>query len=130
MTTKELSQLYHLNLEIREETERLNQLKAAAGDTSVKISGLPHTAGISNKTAIAAEIADCRNTIEAKIQAAVAEYNRLIRYIASVDDSLMRRILELRYVDGKAWWKVAYEIGGNNTADSTRKAVTRFLEKM
>ena len=129
MTIRELSQLYHLNLEIQEETERLNHLEAAAGDTSIKISGLPHTIGISNKTAIAAEIADCRNIIETKTQAAVAEYKRLIRYIASVEDSLMRRILELRYIDGKTWWTVAYEIGGNNTADGIRMAVQRFLSK-
>lgn len=129
MTKRELSQLYHLNLEIREETERLKQLEAAANDTSVKISGLPHVSGISNKTALAAEIADCRNIIEAKRQAAVAEYNRLIRYIASVDDSFTRRILELRYIDGKSWRHVARAVGGNNTADGMRKAVDRFLEK-
>ena len=129
MTKKELYQLYHLNLEIRDETERLKQLEAAARDTSVKISGLPHITGIANKTALSADIADCRNLIEAKTQASVAEYNRLIRYIASVDDAFIRRILKLRFVDGNPWWKVAYIIGGNNTADGVRKAIDRFLSR-
>ena len=129
MTKKELYQLYHLNLEIRDETERLKQLEAAARDTSVKSSGLPHITGIANKTALSADIADCRNLIEAKTKASVAEYNRLIRYIASVDDAFIRRILKLRFVDGNPWWKVAYIIGGNNTADGVRKAIDRFLSR-
>ena len=65
-TKKELSNLFFLNLEIEKEKQRLSELEAAATDTSAKISGLPHVSGISDKTAIAAEIADTRNIIDAK----------------------------------------------------------------
>ena len=59
-------QLYHLNREIEQEKRRLQELEAAATDTAVKISGLPHVGGISDKTAIAAQIADCRGVVESE----------------------------------------------------------------
>lgn len=129
-TKKELSNLFFLNLEIEKEKQRLSELEAAATDTSAKISGLPHVSGLSDKTAIAAEIADTRSIIDAKIKASVVEYNRLIRYISSIDDSLIRQILRYRYIDGCSWIAVAMRIGGNNTADSVKKVCYRFLEKM
>ena len=129
MTIKELSQLYHLNREIEQEKHRLQELTAAATDTAVKISGLPHVGGISNKTAIAAQIADCRAVIEAKVQLSVVEYNRLNRYIANVQDSLTRQIMALRFVNGMSWNQVAMCVGGGNTADGVRMLVNRYLKK-
>ena len=129
MTKKELSQLYYLNREIRQEKERLAELRAAATDTSAKISGLPHVGRLSDKTAIAAQIADCEAIIEAKIQLSVVEYNRLNRYIASIEDSFMRQILSLRYINGFSWGAVAAHIGGDNTADSVRMVHNRFLSE-
>ena len=127
MTKKELSQLYYLNHEIEQERRRLRELEAAATSVSPKITGLPHINKISDKTAIAAQIADCRAVIEAKLKLSVIEYNRLNRFIASVDDSLMRQILSLRYVDGFSWQRIAF-IGGGNSADSVRMLINRFLE--
>lgn len=127
MTKKELSQLYWLNREIDENKARLAELEAAATNTAVKISGLPHVAGISDKTAIAAEIADVREIIKAKTAISVVEYNRINRYIASVDDSLMRQILSLRYINGLSWQQVAMSIGGGNTEDGVRMAHNRYL---
>ena len=127
VTKKELSQLYYLNHEIEQERRRLRELEAAATSVSPKITGLPHINKISDKTAIAAQIADCRAVIEAKLKLSVIEYNRLNRFIASVDDSLMRQILSLRYVDGFSWQRIAF-IGGGNSADSVRMLINRFLE--
>lgn len=129
MTIKELSELYYLNREIERDKRRLWELEAAATSTTATITGLPHINSISDKTAIAAEIADIRTKIEAKIMLSVVEYNRLNRYIAGVDDCLMRLILSLRHINGLGWGQVASSIGGGNTADSVRKAHKRFVEK-
>lgn len=129
LTKKELSQLFYLNKEIEMEKNRLKELEEAATDTSVKISGLPHTSGISNKTALAAEIADTKTLIEAKEKEAIAEYNRLTRYICTVEDSLIRQILRYRYIDGKSWLEVANTIGGNNTMDGVRMIAYRYIDK-
>ena len=127
MTVKELSQLYHLNKEIEAELERLRELEEAATSTTPKITGLPHVAGIADKTAIAAQIADARDVIEAKNKLAVVEYNRLLRYIARVDDSLVRQVLSLRFVSGLSWAEVARRIGGNNTEAGVKMACYRYI---
>lgn len=127
MTKKELSGLYCLNREIEQEQRRLAQLKEAATNTAVKISGLPAVGCMSDKTAIAAEIADSQAIIEAKLQLAIVEYRRINQYIAAIEDSYIRQIIALRFVDGLTWFQVAQHIGGNNTADGVRKALERFL---
>lgn len=122
-----LSRLYCLNREIEQEQRRLAQLKEAATNTAVKISGLPAVGCMSDKTAIAAEIADSQAIIEAKLQLAIVEYRRINQYIAAIEDSYIRQIIALRFVDGLTWFQVAQHIGGNNTADGVRKALERFL---
>lgn len=129
MTNKELSQLYYLNREIEAERKRILSLREAATATSAKISGLPHVGSVADKTSIAAEIADAVRAMEYKQQLAVVEYNRLTRYIAGVEDSLMRQILRFRYIDGLSWKAVAMRIGGNNTASSVKKKAYRYLKK-
>lgn len=128
MTKKELSQLYHLNREIEQDKLRLGELEDAATNTAVKITGLPQMVGIADKTALAAEIADIRNIIAAKFQLAMAEFNRLNRYIASVEDSQMRQILTLRYISGLSWRKVAFSMGETDE-QYPRKRHNRFLGK-
>lgn len=129
MTIKDLSQLYWLNREIEQEREHLQELEAAATNGTSKITGLPHAGAIADKAALWAAIADAQAVIEAKINLSVVEYNRLTRYIAAVDDSFMRQILTLRFVDGMSWRKVAKSVGGNNTEDGVRMAVNRFLSE-
>jgi len=130
MTTKELSQLYWLNREIERDKAALNALYSKAASSVGAITGMPHAFEVSDKVGeYAAEIADLRGIIEANIQRCFYELNRLNRYIASVDDSLLRQILSLRFVSGLPWQQVAASVGGNNTSDSVRKACNRFLEK-
>lgn len=129
MTIKDLSQLRYLGSEIEQLQHRLKELTASATDTSVKISGLPHVRGVANKTAIAVEIADLRTSIEERIQRSIVEYSRLNDFIAGIDDCLIRRIVTLRFVYGWKWWKIAHKIEGNNTGDSVRMLVKRYIEK-
>ena len=54
--------------------------------------------------------------------------NEVEEFIKSVDDSRMRRIINLRFIEGLSWNQVADRIGGNNTEDSVKKAFYRFME--
>lgn len=128
MTTKELSQLYHLNREIERDQKRLKELEAAASGCAINITGMPHAPGVSDKVGrFAAEIADLRGIISANYQRCMYELNRLNRYISSIEDSYIRQIFQLRYVSGLSWQQVALCMGGNNTEDSVRKAHRRYL---
>ena len=129
MTKKELSQLYYLNREIAQQKQRLSELEYASTSISVQITGLPHGSGISDKvTNYAAEIADLKALIELNIQKCWYELNRLNRYIGSIEDSLTRQILSLRYINGLSWQQVASSIGGGNTADGVRMLHNRFMD--
>lgn len=53
-------------------------------------------------------------------------------FIHNIDDSVIRCALIMRYMDGSTppkWDKIALKIGGGNTGDGIRKAVSRFLAK-
>lgn len=129
MTKKELSQLYWLNREIEADKRKLEELRLAAVSATAKITGLPHVTGVRDKVGeIAVLIEEQSRLIELKKKQTVIEYNRLMRYINSVDDSLMRQILTLRYVNGLSWQQVAFSIGESDESYPRRKH-NEFLRK-
>ena len=128
MTKKELSQLYWLNREIEEEKRKLAELTAAASGGVQNITGLPHVGGGDKTGNLAILIAEQRDLIELKVKQSVIEYNRLNRYIASVEDAQMRMILSLRYVNGLSWQQVALHMGLHDE-QLPRKWHNAFLKK-
>lgn len=55
--------------------------------------------------------------------------NEVEEFIAAVSDSRMRRIINLRFIEGLSWNKVADRIGGGNTEGSIKMAFQRFMER-
>ena len=55
-------------------------------------------------------------------------YIDLEMYINNIPDSFTRRIFRLRFIDGFTWNRIAVLVGGNQTCDSVRKIVKRFLD--
>jgi len=129
MTKKELSQLYWLGREIEEQQRRLAELETLATSCTSRITGMPHGTGVSDRLAgYVAEIADLRSLIDLNLKKCFYELNRLTRYINGIEDSQIRQILSLRYINGLSWQKIAFTIGGN-TADSVKMTAYRFLQK-
>ncbi len=52
------------------------------------------------------------------------------KYLNTVDNSRMRRMITKKYIEGKTWYQVAIEMGKNYTADSCQKQTERFLKKI
>ena len=112
MTKKELSQLYYLKKEIRQQQKRLQELENAATSCTAKITGMPHGMGINDKISkYAAQIADLKGLLDLNLKKCFYELNRINRFIESVEDSEMRMILTLRYIQNLSWQKVAFAIG-------------------
>ena len=89
-----------------------------------KIEGFPYPEYSRKKTLLYA-----RKATLASLEMELLEtLNQVEEFIASVDDSRMRRIITLRFIDNLSWNKVADRIGGNNTEDSVKKAFYRFME--
>lgn len=130
MTVQELKQLYYLNREIEKQKQRLEELEAAATGATSRITGMPHDYSTSDKVGnYGAEIADLKASIQSNMERCWRELKRMNNYINSVDDSLTRQILTLRYINGLPWAQVAACIGGGNTEDSVKKVHERFLKK-
>ena len=94
------------------------------GLQSFKIEGFPYPEYSRKKTLLYARKA----TLSELEMELLETLNEVEMFIASVKDSHIRRIVNLRIVDGLSWCEVARKIGGN-TEDSVRKAFERFMEK-
>jgi len=130
MTKQELSQLYYLNREIEHLKDRITELECIATSSTSRITGMPHATDISDKVGkYAAEIADLKELLDLNLKKCFYELNRLNRYIESIDDSQIRMILSLRYINGLSWEQVAASISPYASGESVRKAHERFLRK-
>ena len=129
MTKKELSQLYHLKDEIKDDERRLEELKLKAISPSTpNLSGVYHTGFDSSKIEkYTAEICDIQAIIETKRLQCIHLQNIIERYIAEIQDSYIRRIFTLRFVECKSWSKIGFEL--HTTGDGARMACDRFLQK-
>ncbi len=129
MTKKELSQLYYLRKEIKEQQRRLSELEALATSCTANVTGIPNGNGISDKVAnYAAQIADLKGLLDLNLKKCFYELNRLDRFISSVKDSEMRIILTLRYSQGLSWQQIAQNMGVLGDGSTERKKHNRFLK--
>ena len=125
--------------EVREKIEKLErQIKRIEEDGAVvdkvrggeggfqsfKIEGFPYPEYGRKKTLLYTRKA----TLSELEMELLETLNEVETFIASIKDSHMRRIINLRVVDGLSWNKVAGRIGGGNTEDSVRKAFYRFMD--
>ena len=110
---------------IEEEGNVVDSVSGGNGGTQhFKIEGFPYPEYSRKKTLLYA-----RKATLASLEMELMEtLNKVEEFIASVDDSRMRRIITLRFIDNLSWNKVADRIGGNNTEDSVKKAFYRFME--
>lgn len=93
------------------------------GLQSFKIEGFPYPEYSRKKTLLYARKA----TLSELEMELLETLNEVEEFIASISDSHIRRIVNLRVIDGLSWSEVARKIGGN-TEDSVKKAFYRFME--
>ena len=93
------------------------------GLQSFKIEGFPYPEYSRKKTLLYARKA----TLSELEMELLETLNEVEEFIASISDSHIRRIVNLRVIDGLSLNEVARKIGGN-TEDSVKKAFYRFME--
>lgn len=134
MTQKELKQLYYLNKEIEMWRKALNNLENMSYIQVQQITGVPSAHNNGDRTGnIAVKKTDEEREIEAKIaelkEKACKEAAKIINYIESVDDTLVRQVMYHRHVLCFKWGQVAKAIGGGNTGDGLRMMYKRYIEE-
>ena len=55
--------------------------------------------------------------------------NEVEEFIAGITDSRIRRIINLRFIEGLSWVDVAVLMGGGNNEDSVRMMFNRYMDK-
>lgn len=136
MDGQKLSQLKYLKNEIKLLQEQINSIETHTTSDSVKASQTewPYIEYTAKIEGIDTQEYNRRlRRLQRELNRRVEELMDLVEeaeeYIQSIDDSLTRQILSLRYVNGLPWELVAASIGGGNTADSVRMACNRFLDR-
>lgn len=94
------------------------------GMQNFKITGFPYPEYSRKKTMLYLNKAQLENSEFELLET----LNKVEEYIQSIDDSRIRRIFRLRYIDNMSWIKVAQHMGGQATADSVRMEHNRFLD--
>ena len=135
-----LIQYTDLQQEVKEIRERIDKLEVqiekiessgtvvdkvmggAGGNQPFKIEGFPYPEYTRKRTLLFARKA----TLSELEMELLETLNEVEEFIASINDSHMRRIVTLRVVEGLPWGKVANRMG-NNTEDSVKKAFHRFM---
>lgn len=130
MTKKELKQIYNLNREVEMWQRELDKKQCRSIVGSQEITGMPFGSGTSDRVAdMACDIVETEMIIRGRLAEIQQQRKKIMGYINSIDDSLIRQIIFYRYVSCMEWWEVAGSIGGNNTANGVRMACERFLTK-
>ena len=159
MTVKELSKLYWLNREVEMNQKQLADLEAQLerdtmelkdlrrnmdGLASPNLDGLPHGSDVHSPVentvehimkleAALSKKHDALVNLTARISARqtliILERDRLEQYIGTVDDSHLRQIFTLRFVNGLPWEQVAASIGAGYLPETVRKACYRYIRK-
>ena len=128
MTKRQLNSVRLYNSELRLLRRHLNELEEKRGISSIAYDGQPHGTNVGKPTeeqavAIADTIMKIR-ILEEKIQ---IEKDIIWDYITKIQDTKIRQIIILRFIDGKSWFKVSLEMGGDATEEGCRKAFERFF---
>lgn len=128
MTKKELSRYYYLEKEIKKDREEITDLNTKLTHITQVLSDLPKGSPQRDRIdEIIDELARRDNLLHEKIVRAEKERNRILQYINGIDDSLIRIIIQYRYLNLLTWPKVAYFVGGNNTPDGVRMMSDRYI---
>lgn len=103
----------------------------SGGNQSFNIEGIPVKEYEKKKTALYSKkiLLHKRKSELEKLEVEILKKtNEVEKFIAEIDDSRMRRIIRMRFIQNMSWNKVADNIGGGNTEDSIKKAFQRFVK--
>jgi len=128
LTKEELKQIYYINKEIIMWQKELDRLECKSLVKGQEITDMPFGSGTSDKVAdLAIEIADTKAVIRGMLAEIQIQRRKIIDYIESVDDSLLRQVMFLRNVSCMRWNQVACELG--STENCVKQMYSRHFRK-
>ncbi|MBU5438304.1 hypothetical protein KQI42_09805 [Tissierella sp. MSJ-40] len=126
--TREIKMLESRILEIQQEAEEYVS-DTVRGSTSA----FPYTEHTIRITGIDMKKRERVNNVKEKLiirkTALYHELEEIENFIESVEDSKVRQIIELRYIKGMQWNRVALKVYGYPNGDTARKKIKRFFKE-
>ena len=119
-------------IEEKSETVKDKVMGGLGGIQGFKIEGIPMREYKKKKSDLMVKkllLNQRKSTLEILEYQIIQQTNDVEEFIASIDDSRMRRIVNLRFIQNLSWNKVADRIGGGNTEDGIRMSFDRFMQK-
>lgn len=111
MTAKQfLSQAYRLDKRIERRTEDIARMRARMEKATAQLTGMPRGGSGGDWTDVSIRVLEYEASVKAEI-AELCRVKRLIREaIDAVEDARYRELLELRYIVGMRWERIAVEM--------------------
>ena len=128
MTHIQLKRAYYISREIRLYQDKLRDLRMMSL-TGGKLDGMPKAQSGDKVSSLAAKAVDLERKIQDLREQLLDAETEIMEYISGIDDSLIRQIIYCRCVCCMSWSRVAHKVGGGNTADTCRKAYSRWMKK-
>ena len=130
MDQKRLYRLFYLPKQIdymRREIQRIEERLTAI---SPSLTGMPHGSGAYDRIGEGVpDLVDKKNQLQEMLRAYEGEEREIEGWIDAIEDYHLQLVVRLRFKDKMSWQEVAMEAGGNNTEDSVRKLVDRYIKK-
>lgn len=135
MDKKQLSQLHHVSREIEILRDQINNMNHETVTDSVKGSDpyfpyVEHTMIISGVEVRGYDqkVTRLKKKLQRRIDELMDMAVEINEYIATIDNSEMRQILTLRYINNLTWQQVASHMGTAGDGSTERKKHDRFLK--
>ena len=128
MTKKDLQQIYYINREIKMWQNKLNSITEIG---AVNITGVPGAHNISDSVSdMAMQKSELQTIIAGKLAELKIKRREVMNFINGIDDSLMRQIMQCRFIDCMSWRQVSEEVYGRyDKEDLARVSCNNFLRK-
>ena len=133
MTRKDLEQVYYLNNELKMWQRRLADLQADIALSPKVMDGMPYskTNAVGSPTEIKAiKIAELSRIIEGKISEIQLTLLDIEAFITTIEDSLIRQIVEYRCCKLMQWKDIAIKIGEGYTEEAVRQSYHRYVKTL
>ena len=122
MTEKELSQYYYLTLEIKDIEERIKKFGDGVGSKGFD----NEISGNGKRDSIQEKYIELKSLYIEKRIDALEQYIKIEKYISDVEDTEIRLIMRMRFMDLKDWDEIGEKLNYDRT--SVSKKVRRYLK--
>lgn len=113
MNAKEYLQQYRtIEERVRILQAEVEKLRADAESMSINLDGMPRGSATNDKTArLAVMLAECESKLQSELSRLWSMRLEIVATISELREPKYQTILHSRYIEGKTWETIAYEMG-------------------